>query len=421
MAPAGRPAETALRAYLERIELREKLVRAWAWLEIDKALAAAQAADRIGEGGPLHGRVIGIKDVIDTADMPTAYGSEIYQGHRPAADASCVATLRAAGAVILGKTMTTEFAAIHPASTVNPHDPQRTPGGSSSGSAAAVADGMVWAAVGTQTAGSVIRPASFCGVVGYKPTFGTINRAGMQPLSEFTDTIGVFAREVADAAQVVAIAGERPELLRLGAPPPTARIALCRTPYWEQAEPAARGVLESAAARMRAAGADVIERALPARCAGLSEAGMTILVREARHGLAHELRTAPERVSRDLRDLLARAAAEDTASYDAARELAIECRTLVENELFSECDAILTPSAPGEAPLGLTSTGSPVFNHLWTLLHLPCVNVPGLTGPSGMPVGVQLVGARGNDAALLAIAAWAQRLLSGSSDVPGPR
>jgi Asp-tRNA(Asn)/Glu-tRNA(Gln) amidotransferase A subunit family amidase len=301
---------------------------------------------------------------------------------------------------------------------VNPHDPRRTPGGSSSGSAAAVADGMVWAALGTQTAGSVVRPASFCGVVGYKPTFGTINRAGMKPLSEFTDTIGVFAREVAHAAWVVAAAGARPELLRIGPPPAMPRIALCRTPYWEQAEPPARVALETAAACLSAAGADVTERALPALFAGLSEAGMTILVREARQGLAHELRIARERVSAGLRDLLARDDAGDTAPYDAARELAIECRVLVENEVFSECDAILTPSAPGEAPVGLTSTGSPVFNHLWTLLHLPCVNVPGLTGPSGMPVGVQLVGPRGSDAALLAIAEWAQRLLSGSSDVP---
>jgi Asp-tRNA(Asn)/Glu-tRNA(Gln) amidotransferase A subunit family amidase len=407
-----------MRIYLDRIQIREAVVGAWAWMDPDSALAAARAADVVEQGGLLHGRAIGVKDVIDTADMPTAYGSQIYQGHRPAADAACVAALRSAGAIVLGKTTTTEFAAIHPARTVNPHDPRRTPGGSSSGSAAAVADGMVWAALGTQTAGSVVRPASFCGVVGYKPTFGTINRAGMKPLSEFTDTIGVFAREVAHAAWVVAAAGARPELLRIGPPPAMPRIALCRTPYWEQAEPPARVALETAAACLSAAGADVTERALPALFAGLSEAGMTILVREARQGLAHELRIARERVSAGLRDLLARDDAGDTAPYDAARELAIECRVLVENEVFSECDAILTPSAPGEAPVGLTSTGSPVFNHLWTLLHLPCVNVPGLTGPSGMPVGVQLVGPRGSDAALLAIAEWAQRLLSGSSDVP---
>jgi Asp-tRNA(Asn)/Glu-tRNA(Gln) amidotransferase A subunit family amidase len=402
-------------AYLDRIQSRESVVGAWAWLEPDRALAAARVADGVEPGGLLHGRAIGVKDVIDTADMPTAYGSQIYRGHRPATDAACVAALRTAGAIVLGKTATTEFAAIYPTRTVNPHDPLRTPGGSSSGSAAAVADGMVWAALGTQTAGSVVRPASFCGVVGYKPTFGTINRAGMKPLSEFTDTIGVFAREVAHAACVVAVAGGRPELLRIGPPPAVPRIALCRTPYWEQAEPPARAALETVAACLSAAGADVTEHALPALFAGLSEAGMTILVREARQGLAHELRTAPEQVSTDLRELLARDDSNDTAPYDAARALAIECRVLVENEVFSECDAILTPSAPGEAPVGLTSTGSPVFNHLWTLLHLPCVNVPGLTGPSGMPVGVQLVGRRGSDAVLLAIAEWAQRLLSRSS------
>jgi len=405
------PAAAAIGAYLDRIRLREPAVSAWAWLEPDRALTAARAADDSQPSGPLHGRAIGIKDVIDTVDMPTAYGSPIYEGHRPAADAACVAMLRAAGAIVLGKTATTEFAAIHPARTVNPLDPARTPGGSSSGSAAAVADGMVWAALGTQTAGSVIRPASFCGVVGYKPTFGTINRAGLKPLSEFTDTIGAFARDVADAALVVAIAGNRPELRRIASLPAPPRIALCKTPYWEQAEPPTRAALESAAEGLRAAGAIVFEHELPAVCVGLGEAGMTILVREACQSLAHELRTAPERVSAGLRDLLARDDAASAAAYDAARALAVECRSLVD-DVFSDCDAILTPSAPGEAPLGLASTGSPVFNHLWSLLHLPCVTVPGLKGPGGMPIGVQLVGPRGHDAILLAIAEWAQRLLS---------
>lgn len=406
-----------MRAHVERIRAREATIGAFAWLEIDRALAAARAADEGDVTGPLHGRAIGVKDVIDTADMPTAYGSPIYEHHRPAADAASVALLRSAGAIVLGKTATTEFAAIHPARTVNPHDPSRTPGGSSSGSAAAVADGMVWAALGTQTAGSIVRPASFCGVVGYKPTFGTINRAGLKPLSEFTDTIGAFARTVADAALVVGVAGGRPELRSLPPPPARPRIALCRTPAWGDAEPATRAALETGVGRLRAAGADVVERDLPPPCAGLSDAGMTILVHEARQGFAHELRTAPEQVSAGLRELLARDDPENPAASDAARRLAAECRDLVEREVFSGCDAILAPSAPGEAPLGLASTGSPVFNHLWTLLHVPCVNVPGLAGPSGMPVGVQLVGPRGGDATLLAIASWTEVLLSATGPV----
>jgi Asp-tRNA(Asn)/Glu-tRNA(Gln) amidotransferase A subunit family amidase len=405
-------AEAAVRAYLDRIAAREAEIHAWAWLEPDRALAAAHAAAAASPGLPLLGRVIGVKDVIDTADMPTAYGSPIYESHRPVWDAACVAALRAAGAIILGKTATTEFAAIHPARTVNPHDPARTPGGSSSGSAAAVADGMVWAALGTQTAGSVIRPGAFCGVVGYKPTFGTVNRAGLKPLSEFTDTIGVLARTVADAASVIAAAGGRPDLSRLGAPPARPRIALCRTPYWEQAETPAREALAAAAERFRAAGAVVVDCELPAACAGLADAGMRILVREARQALAHELRTDPQRVSAGLRELLEQGDPDDPAPYDAARRLAAECRMLVERAVFSACDAILTPSTPGEAPVGLASTGSPVFNHLWSVLHVPCVNLPGLLGPAGMPVGVQLVGSRGGDAALLAVAEWGERALS---------
>ncbi len=404
-----------MRAYLDRIAAREAEIHAWAWLEPDRALAEARAADAAPTGLALHGRVIGVKDVIDTADMPTAYGSPIYEGHRPTWDAACVAALRAAGAIILGKTATTEFAAIHPARTVNPHDPDRTPGGSSSGSAAAVADGMVWAALGTQTAGSVIRPAAFCGVVGYKPTFGTVNRAGLKPLSEFTDTIGVLARTVADAASVIAAAGGRPELRRLGTPPSSPRIGLCRTPYWEQAEASAREALAAAAERFRAAGAVVVDCELPAGCADLADAGMRILVREARQALAHELRSDPFRVSALLRELLERDDPDDPAPYDAARRLATECRMLVEDAVFSRFDVVLTPSTPGEAPIGLGSTGSPVFNHLWSVLHVPCVTLPGLLGPSGMPVGVQLVGPRGGDAALLAAAGWAERALSAAA------
>lgn len=406
-------AETAMRRYLARIAERERRIGAWACVDPDRALAAARAADAAPAGGPLHGRAVGVKDVIDTADMPTAYGSPIYDGHRPAADAACVAALRKAGAVVMGKTATTEFAAIHPPRTVNPHDPARTPGGSSSGSAAAVADGMCWAALGTQTAGSTIRPAAFCGVVGYKPSFGTVSRAGLKPLSEFTDTIGVVARTVADAGLVVAAMAERPELAIDATPPARPpRIALCRTAYWDQAEPAGRDALAEAADRLRAAGAEVAARDLPATCAGLADAGMTILVREARLGFGHELATAPDLISPELRELLARDAAFDLAAYDAARALAVRCRTEVAAGVLAEHDAILTLSAAGEAPVGLTSTGSPVFNHPWTLLHLPCVNVPGLVGPAGMPVGVQLVGRLGDDAGLLRLAQWAQTVLA---------
>lgn len=405
--------EDLMRAYLDRIAEREATIGAWEWLDPDRALAAARAADAARPLSPLHGVPVGIKDVIDTADMPTAYGSPIYAGHQPPWDAACVALLRRAGAVVMGKTVTTEFAAIHPGKTRNPRDPSRTPGGSSSGSAAAVADGMVWAALGTQTAGSTIRPASFCGVVGYKPTYGTISRTGMKPLAESLDTIGAFARTPRDAGWLVAAMSDRPELRIDGEIPDRPRLALCRTPHWDQASPAAQNVLAEAAWRLTAAGASMTERELPRECDGLTEAAMTILLRDARQGFAHELRTAPDQVSQALRDLLSRDLEGDPRPYDEAQALAARCRLLVEQEVFGDFDAILTLSAADEAPVGLSSTGALVFNHLWTLLHVPCVNVPGLLGLSGVPIGVQLIGPRRGDANLLRIAQWAQEVLAG--------
>src|SRR6266481_6781145 len=244
---AGRlSSETLVAACLDRIATREPVVGAWHHLDRAAALAAARRCDASPPSGPLHGIPIAVKDLIDTSDMPTGYGSAIYEGHRPAADAACVALARASGAIVLGKTVTTEFACFTAGKTANPRNPAHSPGGSSSGSAAAVADGMVPLALGTQTAGSVIRPAAYCGVVGFKPSFGVIPRAGVKPLADSLDTIGVFARSIEDAAFFAGVLSERPALRHLAVPQQAPRFGLYRTPLWDQAEPATAAALDAA-------------------------------------------------------------------------------------------------------------------------------------------------------------------------------
>ncbi len=402
-------AEALVRACLARIEEREAVVGAWTHLDADAALAQARALDAGPVRGPLHGLPLGVKDLIDTADMPTAYGSPIYAGHRPAWDAACVASARAAGAVVLGKTVTTEFATYHPGKTANPHNPAHTPGGSSSGSAAAVADFMVPLACGTQTAGSVIRPAAFCGVVGFKPSFGLISRAGVKSLAESLDTIGVFARDVADAALFAGVLAGR-DLLPPATPRPP-RVGLCRTDEWEQAAPEAKGAFETAATRLAAAGAKVSDIDLPAEFSGLVAAQTEIMAYEAAQALAYETHAHNEQLSTRLRALIAQGVALAPARHDENRLLARRCRQLLA-DAFRDVDILMAPSAPGEAPAGLAATGNPVFNRIWTLLGTPCVHLPFAQGLCGLPVGVQAVGPRGGDRATLAAAAWAHAALA---------
>jgi amidase len=409
---AGRlTAEALTRACLERIAEREPVVRAFAHLDPERALAEARRRDGAEVRGPLHGLPLAFKDLIDTADLPTAYGSRIYAGNRPAQDAACVALARAAGAVVLGKTVTTEFAMRAAGPTANPHDPARTPGGSSSGSAAAVADRMVPVAFGTQTGGSVIRPASYCGIVGYKPSLGTINRTGVKPLAESVDTVGLFARSVADVALVSAVlAGEEPVRQRIEPLAPE-RVGLYRTPYWGAAEDASRAAVEAAAAMLARAGVRVEEVTLPAAFDDFNELQSMVLRFEAYRTFAYE-RTAHA-------DLLAPGTLEELEAgsriarrdYLDAKARIRACRGMID-EAFGNLDLLLAPSAPGEAPRGLESTGEPTFNRLWTGLLTPCLNLPGFTGPNGLPVGVQTVGARDDDHRLLCWSAWiAPRLL----------
>jgi Asp-tRNA(Asn)/Glu-tRNA(Gln) amidotransferase A subunit family amidase len=407
-------------ACLQRIDEVDGQVQAWAFLDGDHALRQARAADDLRkEGkatGPLHGVPIGIKDIFDTGDLPTEFGSPLWAGRTPRRDATAVAMLRAAGAVIMGKTVTTEYAYFHPGKTRNPHDPERTPGGSSSGSAAAVAALMVPGAIGSQTNGSVIRPASFCGVVGFKPTHGLIPRSGTLLLSRALDHVGVFARSVEDAALLAeAMVGfdaedadtrptARPPLAATAAsePPLPPRFAFVRTPAWPQGEPV---IAPAFAELVEALGEAASEVELGSSFDRAIELHRIVMEVEMAHNLHRDYERGGDKLSQALRGLIERGRAH--AAIDYMRALAgapaLSARL---DDVFNEYDAILTPAAPGEAPRGLGRTGNPAFCTIWTYLGTPAVTLPLLQGENGLPVGVQLVGRRGNDARLLRTARW---------------
>ncbi|MGH6929080.1 MAG: amidase [Dongiaceae bacterium] len=410
---AGRlTAEALVESCLARITEREPTVGAWEFLDRVQARTQARALDRGPVRGPLHGIPVGIKDIIDTQDMPTGCGSPIYRDRRPAWDAACVALLRSAGAVILGKTVTTEFAYFQPGKTANPHNPRHTPGGSSSGSAAAIADCMVPAALGTQTAGSIIRPAAFCGVIGYKPTFGSFSLAGIKPFSPSLDTLGVFARAVEDLPLLRrALLGTEEE----SPPPAPPSIGLCRTAHWSVADPATQHALEQAAAQLAAAGGRVTETEGMAAFGAVTEAQKTIMAFEAARSYASELFFHKAAVSAKLHELTDVGFACPIADYHRALSLAEDARRKLDDQ-FRDVDVLIAPSAIGEAPEGLGATGDPIFNRAWTLLHVPTLTLPLFTGPSGLPVGMQLVGRSGDDARLVAAAAWIARSCGTSAD-----
>ncbi len=395
-----------LESCLARIAAREGAVRAFAFHDPALARAAAPLA------GALHGIPFAVKDVIDTDDQPSQYGSPIWAGHRPRADASCVAWARQAGAVIIGKTVTTEFATRTPGPTSNPHNPGHTPGGSSSGSAAGVAAGMFPLAFGTQTAGSIIRPAAYCGAVGYKPSYGTIDRAGMKVMSESLDTIGVIARSVADCALAVGAVARRdlgdPDTAT-GAVP---RIGVCATVAGATALPETESLLAQAAGTLARAGARLRDQSLPPAFDALRLAQPIVMNAQSHAAMGWELAHHETQISDVLRERLAWGAAQGAAALDAA------CQTMRDlqaafSDVMADLDILITPSAPGEAPAGLHATGEPSFNAAWTALHVPCVTIPCGTGPHGLPLGVQIVGRRGTDRATLAWAQWVASVLAG--------
>jgi len=410
---AGRlTAEALTRACLDRIAARDAEVGAWAFLDPDLALAAARAADRSAPRGPLHGVPVGLKDVIDTFDMPTQHNSPIWAGRRPYADSAVAALIRAQGGIILGKTVTTEFANRHPGGTRNPLDAAHTPGGSSSGSAAAVADRQVPLSIGTQTSGSIIRPAAYCGIPGYKPSFGEISRVGVFQQSGSLDTIGLCARSLQDLERFRAVLMRLPFVpVAIPAAPP--RIAFCRTPQWEQAEAAARGAIEAAAAALAAAGATVTELDLPDALFGDWQSVHRRLANfESARNFGHERRHARHLMSKALGE--GRIRDGETIPLDAyiAASRSAEAMRAWADETLDGLDAVLTLSAAGEAPHGLADTGSATFNSLWTMLHTPCLTLPRGSGPKGLPLGLQLVAARHEDERLFATAHWVQRALS---------
>jgi amidase len=404
-------AEAVTRACLERISTREGKVRAWAHLQPAGAIAQAQRRDRTPPEGLLHGVPVGIKDIIDTADLPTEYGSPIYAGNQPRADAACVALLRAAGAVILGKTVTTEFAAMHPGKTRHPAASDRTPGGSSSGSAAAVADRMVPVALGTQTMGSVIRPAAYCGVVGYKPTYGLINRAGIKPQAENVDTVGIIARSVDDVALVGAVLmGAAPGAFE-GVLPRPPRVALYRGPDWSKVEKAADEVLDQAAQRCVKAGATIEDAGEPAILREALDAHLKIVCYELTRAYAFYWTERRDMLSEELRGIITLGLGVSWEDYLAASNGAAAARRWIA-ETFAGADIWLTVSGPGEAPVGM-ATGDPVLNRLWSLLHLPVITLPAGRGPAGLPLGVQLIGPYRRDAEFVRTARWVESVLAG--------
>ncbi len=398
---------TALELCAEAIAARENEVGAFVALDLDRARAAADAPGLASL--PLRGLPVAFKDIFDTADLPTEYGSPIYSGFRPRADATAVVLTRRAGGVMVGKTVTTEFASMVPGRTCNPHNSAHSPGGSSSGSAAAVAAGMVPLAFGTQTAGSVIRPAAFCGVAGFKPSYRMIPLVGVKDVAWHLDTAGLFGASVADAAFAAAAILSRDLRVDRAAPAPP-RIALVRSHLWPRASAAMQNAVESAARIAEAAGAKVSELTLPPIMEQAYAAQITIQDYETFRSLAFEYDRHPDLIGHALRASLEHASAIPAEDYDAARRTASRARQVLADAM-ADHDVILTPAAPGAAPHSLRSTGDPAFNRLWTLMGAPCVNVPGLFA-DGLPLGVQIVGRFGRDRATLEAALFVERAIA---------
>jgi amidase len=391
-------------ACLARIAEREDAVHAWAFVDPARVLDEARRRDSESARGPLHGLPIGIKDIIDTADMPTAMGSPIYAGHQPRADAACVAIVREAGAVILGKTVTAQFASMSPGPTVNPHNPAHTPGGSSSGSAAAVADQMVPAAFGTQTGGSVLRPSSYCGVVGYRPTFGTFNMAGIKPAAQSFDALGLHARTVDDIHLLARVlTGAAPAALEVPTAAPV--VGICRTPLWEHAQPETVGALDDAAARLEAAGCRLVRIDLPDEYATLDAARVAATAYERSRAMAWEWAHRRDQIGTLLQEEILRGRAIRPDDYEAALTRLEACRAAIGVHIRG-FDVVLAPAADGAAPQGIASTGNARFQGFWTALYLPAITLPTSRASNGLPVGIQLVGDYRQDEKLLAVAKW---------------
>jgi Asp-tRNA(Asn)/Glu-tRNA(Gln) amidotransferase A subunit family amidase len=392
----------------EAIAAREKDIGAF--VTLDLAAARRAADDPRLSSLPLRGLPVGFKDIFDTADLPTQYGSPVYANNRPTADATAVVMTREAGGIVIGKTVTTQFASLVPSATRNPRNLAHTPGGSSAGSAAAVAAGMAPLAFGTQTAGSVIRPAAFCGVAAFKPSYRLIPMVGVKDVAWHLDTAGLFGAGVADVAFAAAAVLQR-ELRVDRAAPAAPRIAVARTHLWPKASPAMQQAVETAARIAAAAGAKVADLELSPIVEDAYEAQFTIQDYENIRALAFEYERHRDRLDPLLRTQLDRAVAISADEYDAARRLASRARQLLADAM-ADHDVILTPSAPGAAPHGFATTGDPMFNRLWTLMGAPCINVTGMNDGDSLPLGIQIVGRFGRDHAALEAALFVERAIA---------
>ena len=417
-------------ACLKRIDELEPTIGAWAHLDRDIALQQARAADEFRKSGlpigALHGLPIGIKDIIDTADYPTERGTVLHQGRQPDRDATLVSLLKEAGAIILGKTVSTEMAVYAPGKTRNPHNPEHTPGGSSSGSAAAVAAAMVSLSVGTQTNGSIIRPAAYCGVYGYKPSFGRISRHGVLEQSPPLDTIGVFARDLADLALIADVLmrydAQDSAMIPIAPPciagtmaqevPANPHFAFVRSPVWDQVEEVTRDGLRElidATNQAQQKTIDIVD--LPPLFDDLHEDHRRLMEGDLARSFADEYQRGKEELSPVLREMIERGQQVSSDDYDNALARMQEYNAFLE-QVFEDFDAILTPSTAGPAPAGLTATGSPVMNTIWTFCGTPALNVPLLQSAEGLPIGVQVVGAKDDDGRLFRSTRWLLNILS---------
>lgn len=392
-------------ACIARIAAREETVQAWAWLDADAVRVRAAQLDALRASGaalgPLHGLPVGVKDVIDTAGIPTENGCPFDVGRVPDANAEVVTRLEQAGAIMFGKTVTTELAFLHPNRTRNPHNPAHTPGGSSSGSAAAVADGMVPLAIGTQTGGSVVRPASFCGVTGFKPSFAAIPRSGVCMQSHSLDTLGVFARDPASAAffaQALSDQVLEPSTPLTHAP----RLGFVSLPGWDRADPALHAAMDDLCERL---GEGVTRDALPTIFDDVADQRAVINTAEMGHYYARYLNAGPDQLGPPTRSAIEEGQQMAAQPYVAALERQTALNAALA-PLFDRYDALLCGAALGPAPEGLGSTGDSLFNGLWTMAGTPAVTLPLFTAPNGLPMGAQLVGPVGGDADLMAVAAW---------------
>ncbi len=397
-------------AHLARIEAREGVIGAFQFLDAERAMERAGAADRLPARGPLHGVPFVIKDIIDTQDMPTGWGFEPYAKRYPEKNAACVQAFLDAGAIPVGKTVTTEFAYFRPGKTANPHNPDHTPGGSSSGSAAAVADFMAPLAFGSQTAGSLIRPAGYCGVAAFKPTTGSFDLSGVMALSSSLDTLGVMARDPYDLvlARAVLTGTEPPDPPDFGEALP--RIGLMRGPHWQDGEIEMRDTCTRALACLAETGTETLEVAHPPLFSKLTSAQETVMAYEAARDRSHEFDTYGDRISPQFASLVEAGREVNEAAYGKALEIR-DLANAMFGQLFRDVDALLVPSAPGAAPEGLGATGDPLFSRMWNLLGVPCVAIPVGQSGNGLPLGIQLIAPRFSDARLLDVADFAHRAL----------